>query len=133
MAIARYIARENDLAGKTNWDAAVADMYIDCTKDLIMSKGQKVLCTTGSPRYMVHANYVHFLQRWNAISECMPFYYEKDEAKKQEIKEKLANETLPEFAANFEKSLKGRVFRSVRSQPLFLSRLMLGQFVINLS
>ena len=42
MAIARYVARENDLAGKTNWDAAMADMYNDCIKDLIMSKGKTV-------------------------------------------------------------------------------------------
>ena len=33
-------------------------------------------------------------------------FYEKDEEKKKEIKAKLATETLPEFAAKFEKSLK---------------------------
>ena len=32
------IVRENGLAGKNNLDAAVADMYVDCTSDLIMSK-----------------------------------------------------------------------------------------------
>ena len=48
----------------------------------------------------------------------MPFYHEKDEAKKQEIKEKLAKETLPEFAANFEKSLKGRSIHIATSVPL---------------
>ena len=36
----------------------------------------------------------------------MPMYHEKDEEKKKEVKAKLASETLPEFAANFEKSLK---------------------------
>lgn len=74
MAIARYVARENGLAGKNNLDAAVADMYVDCTSDLIM--------------------------------KCIPMFYEKDEEKKAEIKAKLASETLPEFAAKFEKSLK---------------------------
>ena len=53
----------------------------------------------------------------------MPFYHEKDEAKKQEIKEKLAKETLPEFAANFEKSLKGRAIQLATSIPLIFKDL----------
>ena len=40
------------------------------------------------------------------LPECMPMYYEKDEEKKKELKAKLDSETFPEFAANFEKSLK---------------------------
>lgn len=32
--IARYLARQHGLAGKTEWEKAQADMYIDCIYDL---------------------------------------------------------------------------------------------------
>jgi len=34
ITIARYLARENGLAGGTNWEQAQADMYVDCAMDL---------------------------------------------------------------------------------------------------
>ena len=40
------------------------------------------------------------------LSECMPAFHEKDEAKKKELMAKLASEALPDFAAKFEKGLK---------------------------
>ena len=34
IAIARYVAKENGLAGKDNWTQAQADMVVDCLMDL---------------------------------------------------------------------------------------------------
>ena len=38
MPIARFIARENGLAGKDNWEAAKADMVVACLDDMITSE-----------------------------------------------------------------------------------------------
>ena len=35
VAIARYLAREYNLAGKDNVETALADMYVDCIADFI--------------------------------------------------------------------------------------------------
>ena len=32
--VARYLARQHGLAGKNDWEAAQADMYVDCIYDL---------------------------------------------------------------------------------------------------
>nr|QST14962.1 GSTsigma1c protein [Diaphanosoma celebensis] len=34
-AISRYLARKHGLAGKDEWEQALADMYVDCIDDLI--------------------------------------------------------------------------------------------------
>lgn len=38
IAIARYLAREYNLAGKNNVEMAQADMYVDCLTDMVNSK-----------------------------------------------------------------------------------------------
>ncbi len=38
MSIARFVAREHGLAGKTSFESAQVDMYVDCVTDLINSK-----------------------------------------------------------------------------------------------
>ena len=32
--IARYLARQHGLAGKTDWEQSQADMYVDCIYDV---------------------------------------------------------------------------------------------------
>lgn len=39
-AIARYLARQNGLAGQGDWEQAQVDMYADCIKDLMLGKIQ---------------------------------------------------------------------------------------------
>jgi glutathione S-transferase len=38
LTIARFVARENGLAGKDNLEAAMADMYVDCVSDVFESE-----------------------------------------------------------------------------------------------
>ena len=38
IAMARFVARENKLAGKNNLEAAQADMLVDCMNDLLISE-----------------------------------------------------------------------------------------------
>ena len=38
IAIARFLAREFNLAGNNNVETAQADMYVDCLSDLLNSK-----------------------------------------------------------------------------------------------
>ena len=38
IAMARFVARENGLAGKNNLEAAQADMLVDCMNDLLISE-----------------------------------------------------------------------------------------------
>jgi glutathione S-transferase len=35
--IARYLARQFGIAGKTEWDMALADMYIECIADFVVA------------------------------------------------------------------------------------------------
>ena len=42
LAIARFLARENGLAGKDNWEAAEADMIADCINDMFTSKRDQI-------------------------------------------------------------------------------------------
>ena len=38
IAMARFVARENGLAGKNNLEGALADMLVDCMSDLLNSE-----------------------------------------------------------------------------------------------
>ena len=40
IAMARFVARENELAGKTNLEGAQADMLVDCMSDFGNSEYQ---------------------------------------------------------------------------------------------
>lgn len=37
-SIARYLARQNGLAGKSDWEQALTDMFVDYVKDMMICK-----------------------------------------------------------------------------------------------
>jgi len=73
-AIARYVARKYNLAGKTELDQARADMIVDCLDD--------------------------------TLKPMLKFFFEKDEARKAELKKKYIEEELPQSLTYLEGILK---------------------------
>lgn len=91
MAIARLLAREYDLYGKGNWEAAQVDMIIDCVSDLISStKACRIASLLGSKSKMLYYPHID-------LAEAVPAVLESDEAKRKEMLQKFAEEHLAPF------------------------------------
>ncbi len=62
MTIARFLAKEFNLAGKNNWEQAKADMVAECVQDLVNSKRTVFLIqsTHWSFKLLSFKNYHHF-------------------------------------------------------------------------
>lgn len=75
LTVARYVARENGLAGSDNLESAKIDAVVDTQRDVVEEFYQKV-------------------------------FFEKDETKKEEQKQKFINETLVKHVDNLTKLKK---------------------------
>ncbi|CAH1784059.1 unnamed protein product [Owenia fusiformis] len=76
-SIARYVAKELGLAGRTTLEQALTDGIIDSITDI--------------------------------FNELVKFAFEKDETKKEELKTKYIEETLPKWCGLIEKQLETKV------------------------
>ena len=92
LAIARFLARENGLAGKDNWEAAEADMIADCINDMFTSRRHSISILACE----------HVL----SFTEVIQFLHEKDEERKKTLEETYHSEYLPNFLSKMEALLE---------------------------
>lgn len=91
VAICRYLARELNLAGSSNWEGVEIDAIVDSIVDLKQSECFLILSFWGS------------LDFFFASAEISVLFFEKDETAKEEKATTLINETVPYYFTRFDK------------------------------
>ena len=100
ITIARFLAKEFNLAGKNRIEEAQADMIVDCVADLL--NGKKY---TFSVHVMQKSNNLENKIHIDSIAAAQIFIKEKDETRKAEMMKTFQTEGIPNAIKMFEKLL----------------------------
>jgi len=100
ITIARFLAKEFGLAGKTNLEQAQADMVCDAASDLVAGKIQISFERT---LFLIIA-----VRKCDLIPAMYQTMFEKDEEKKKTLEQTFKTEQLPSFVTKMEGLLDSR-------------------------